>query len=223
MGRTISCVVRSLNAGLLAGWGLSSTSFAQQAPESAELPKLDGAAHSRRVGREHQRDVEADYVHVFGALALGRGMRFNNPYRLERVLGDTPESLSLSASYFDLSLGVAQGDPTGLQHGVSAHLSTALTGIRQEVLTPSYRLLFRPESRWFWTGRFGVPIVLEPDVTAGVELGAGSVWHFLAGLGVYAELIGSFFFGAATLDKDRTTIPMLSGQLGLWADYEVFE
>lgn len=223
MGRTIPCLVRSLSAGLLAGWGLSSTSFAEQDRGSAQVPKPDGAAHSRRVGKEHQKDVFADYVHVFGALALGRGVRFNNPYRLERVLGDTPESLSLSASYFDVSLGVAQGDPTGWQHGVSAHLSTALTGIRQEVLTPSYRLLFRPQSRWLWTGRFGVPLVLEPDVTAGVELGAGSVWHFLAGLGVYAELIGSLFFGAATLDKDRTTIPMLSGQLGLWVDYEVFE
>lgn len=223
MGRTISCLVRSLNAGLLVGAGLASTSFAQQVRDSAEVPKIDGAEHSKRVGREHQRDVEADYIHVFGALALGRGVRFNNPYRLERVLGDTPESLSLSATYFDISLGVAQGDPTGLQHGVSAHLSTALTGVRQEVLTPSYRLLFRPQSRWLWTGRLGVPLVLEPDVSAGLELGAGSVWHFLAGLGIYAELIGSLFFGAATLDKDRTTIPMLSGQLGLWADYEVFE
>ena len=55
-----------------------------------------------------------------------------------------------------------------------------------------------------WTGRLGVPVVLEPDVTAGVELGAAAVWHFLAGLGIYAELIGSLFFGAATLDKDRT-------------------
>jgi len=182
-----------------------------------------GPRASRRVDREQRRDPAADYVHAFGALALGRGLRFNNPYRLERVLGDSPESLSLSALYIDLSLGVAQGDPNGLQHGVSAHLSTALTGIRQEVLTPSYRLLYRPASSWLWTGRVGVPVVLEPDVSAGAELGAGAVWHFLAGLGVYAELIGSLFFGAATLDKDRTTIPMLSGQFGVWADYEVFE
>lgn len=182
-----------------------------------------GPRASRRVDREQRRDPAADYVHAFGAVALGRGLRFNNPYRLERVLGDSPESLSLSALYIDLSLGVAQGDPNGLQHGVSAHLSTALTGIRQEVLTPSYRLLYRPASSWLWTGRVGVPVVLEPDVSAGAELGAGAVWHFLAGLGVYAELIGSLFFGAATLDKDRTTIPMLSGQIGVWADYEVFE
>ena len=177
----------------------------------------------RRVELERQRDVAATYVHAFGALALGRGLRFNNPYRLEKVLGETPESLSLSALYLDASLGVAQGDPNGWQHGASAHLSVALTGIRQEVLTPSYRLLFRSESRWLWTGRFGIPIVLEPDVTSGVELGLGSVYRVLAGLGVYAELIGSLYFGAATLDKDRTTVPIVSGQLGVWVDYEVFE
>lgn len=190
---------------------------------AAEPARAAGESASRRVDSAQRHDPARDYLHAFGGLALGRGLRFNNPYRLERVLGDSPESLSLSATYIDFSLGVAQGDPSGLQHGVSAHLSTALSGIRQEVLTPSYRLLYRPVSPWMWTGRLGVPVVLEPDVTAGVELGAAAVWHFLAGLGIYAELIGSLFFGAATLDKDRTTIPMLSGQLGLWADYEVFE
>jgi hypothetical protein len=181
------------------------------------------AALEARVERERARDVQADYFHFFGALALGRGLRFNNPYRLERVLGASPESLSLSALYLDLSAGVAQGDPNGWQHGVSAHLSTALTGIRQEVLTPSYRLLLRQRSRWQWSGRLGVPIVLEPDVTAGIEAGAGVVWHWLSGLGLYAELIGSLFFGAATLDKDTTTIPILALQFGTWLDYEVWQ
>jgi len=222
--------VRSIGVCLLASVGFTSPSPAEPrrsthavAPTTGALEESEGPRASRRIDREQRYDPADHYVHAFGAVALGRGLRFNNPYRLERVLGDSPESLSLSATYLDISLGVAEGDPTGLQHGVSAHLSTALTGIRQEVLTPSYRLLFRPASSWLWTGRLGVPLVLEPDVTAGVELGAGGVWHFLAGLGIYAEVIGSVFFGAATLDKDRTTIPMLSGQLGVWADYEVFE
>lgn len=225
-------LLRNLGIGLFASL-LSSSSLAEP-PRASEAAKAEapatseglaslGPSASRRVDAEQSRDPGEDYIHAFGSLALGRGLRFNNPYRLERVLGDSPESLSLSATYLDFSLGVAQGDPTGLQHGVSAHLSTALTGIRQEVLTPSYRLLFRPTSRWLWSGRLGIPLVLEPDVSAGVELGASGVWHFLAGLGIYAELIGSLFFGAATLDEDRSTIPMLSGQLGLWVDYEVFE
>ena len=226
----MASLVWSVCAGVLVSVGFTSSGVAEPARPASEVAQADGQTDaalgpgaSRRVDRAQRHDPALGYVHAFGGLALGRGLRFNNPYRLERVLGDSPESLSLSATYIDISLGVAQGDPTRLQHGVSAHLSTALTGIRQEVLTPSYRLLYRPASAWLWTGRLGIPLVLEPDVTAGVEFGAGAVWHFLAGLGIYTELIGSLFFGAATLDKDRTTIPMLSGQLGLWADYEVFE
>lgn len=199
------------------------TATASVAREPAQADTDPVPEGPRRIEVERKRDVAATYVHGFGGLSLGRGLRFNNPYRLEHVLGDTPESLSLSALYLDASLGVAQGDPNGWQHGACAHLSVALTGIRQEVLTPSYRLLYRPESRWMWSGRFGIPIVLEPDVTSGAELGAGGVYHVLAGLGLYAELIGSLYFGAATLDKDRTTVPIVSGQLGVWLDYEVFE
>ncbi len=199
---------------------------AKTADREHQEPPVEGSLTERaeaRVARERAEFQAFDYLHWFGSLAMGRGLRFNNPYRLERVLGKTPESLSLSALYFDAAAGVAQGDPTGLQHGLSMHLAVALTGIRQEVLTPSYRLLFRPKSAWLWTLRLGVPVVLEPDVTLGAELGAGAVWHFLAGLGIYGELIGSLFFGAATPSQDRTTIPMVSAQLGVWVDYEVFE
>lgn len=193
------------------------------APQVAQDDPEAARRASERIQRERARVRRSRYAHWFGSLALGRGLRFNNPYRLERVLGSNAESLSLSALYVDLALGVAQGDPSGLQHGVSAHLSTALTGIRQEVLTPSYQLLYRPHSRWLWLGRFGVPVVLEPDVTAGFEAGAGVVWRFLGGVGLYSELVGSLFFGAATLDSDRTTIPLLSLQVGMWGEYEVFE
>ena len=192
--------------------------------QSADAPGESAIASAeQRIQQERTRIMASNYVHWYGSLSVGRGLRFNNPYRLERVLGDDAESLSLSALYTDVALGVAQGDPSGVQHGLSVHLSIAITGIRQEVLTPSYRLLFRPQSRWLWTGRFGLPLVLEPDVTAGFEAGAGVVCRFLAGLGVYAELIGSIFYGAATLDHDRTTIPMVSSQLGIWIDYEVME
>ena len=49
----------------------------------------------------------------------------------------------------------------------------------------------------------------------------GGAWLFTAGLGLHAELIGNLFYGAATWDKGLTTIPMLSLQVGLIADYEV--
>jgi len=206
---------------LLALTGVSVLPAAAKTSRDHVEPESAMRAAERSIASERKRGEQVGYAHWFSSLALGRGLRFNNPYRLERVLGDDAESLSMSALYLDVAAGLAQGDPNGFQHGLSLQLSVALTGIRQEVLTPSYRLLFRPYSRWLWTGRFGVPLVLEPDVTAGLELGAGAVWRVLAGFGLYAELIGSLFFGAATLDKDRTTIPMLSGQLGVWIDYEV--
>src|SRR6185295_11658619 len=45
-------------------------------------------------------------LHGLAALSVGRGLRFNNPYRLAQPLGDTPESVSLSATYLDAGLGV---------------------------------------------------------------------------------------------------------------------
>jgi hypothetical protein len=66
-----------------------------------------------------------------------------------------------------------------------------------------------------------MPIVLEPDANVGMELAAGAVWMFSGGLGLNAELVGSLFYGAATLEKPSTVIPLLSFELGLWIDYEV--
>jgi len=69
-------------------------------------------------------------------------------------------------------------------------------------------------------GRAGLPIILNPD------WGVGESWEW-AGRGcfrpsgVQAELIGDVFYGAATWTSGVTTIPMLSVQAGLFADFEV--
>ncbi|HLV21674.1 MAG TPA: hypothetical protein VKZ49_12355, partial [Polyangiaceae bacterium] len=142
-------------------------------------------------------------------------------YRLQTPLGDEPESLSLSATYLSILAGAALGDPDGLQHGLSFDLAAALDGIPQEVLTPSYVMLRRlPPRMWIW-GRAGTPVVLEPDLNLGLEAGAGAAWLVRAGIGLTAELIGSIFYGAATLDRPVTVIPMLSLQVGVRADYEM--
>lgn len=175
--------------------------------------------------RELYRTPIADaegYFHGFGSLSLGKGMRFNNPYRLATPLGDTPESVSLSAAYYDLGLGLVYGPARGLAHGAVLHLSIAAQGIPQEVLSVSYTALQRfDDGRILLFGRAGVPIVLEPDLSYGLEAAVGSAYMITAGLGVQAELIGSLFYGAATQDRSVTTIPMLSAQLGLFIDYEV--
>lgn len=162
------------------------------------------------------------YWHTFASLGIGKGLRFNNPYRLATPIGDTPESLSWTAAYYDIAIGAVRGPALGLSHGAVLHLSIAAQGIPQEVLTPSYVAIDRiGDGRFLLLGRAGIPIVLEPDLTGGVELGAGAAYLITAGLGVQGELAGSLFYGAATQDKSVSTIPVLSAQLGVFIDYEV--
>jgi hypothetical protein len=160
------------------------------------------------------------YQHWLGGVFVGKGLRFNNPYRLQRVLGDDAESLSLSATYVDVHLGRTFSAPDGLEHGLALHLSVATDGIRQEVLTPSYLLVKRVSPRWLAYGRAGLPIVLEPDANVGLEAGLGAAYFFTANLGVGAELGFSMFYGAATIDRAVTVIPMSSLAVGMVFDWE---
>jgi hypothetical protein len=177
------------------------------------------------LGYQRYRTPVADssaYWHAFGGLSLGDGIRFNNPYRLSTPLGKTPESLSLTSAYYDLGLGVVRGPLDGLAHGAIVHLSMAAQGIPQEVLSLSYIALDRVGSgRTLIFGRAGIPIILQPDLSGGLELGAGAAFMVTAGLGVQGELVGSLFYGAGTFDHSVSTIPVVSGQLGLFVDYEV--
>lgn len=167
------------------------------------------------------RSLEGTYVHGFSELMLGRGLRFNNPFRLGDVLGDDAESLSLAATYLDLGAGVLFGPPDGLQHGGVLSLSIALEGVAQEVLSVSYVTGLRLDEVWSLRARAGVPLVMEPDFNAGAELGAGATFMFTGGVGVAAEVVGSWFYGAAVWDRGATAIPLLSLELGLFLDYEV--
>ena len=159
------------------------------------------------------------YVRTFATIGGGVGLRFNNPYRLEHQLGDSAEGLSSTAPYLDLGVGATFGDPYGWQHGATIRWDRAMTGVSQSVITPSYVLLRRWIAFEAW-GRFGFPIVLDPNANVGTELAAGGAWFFTAGVGVGAELIGDLFFGAATPDKKNPAYPVLSGQLGLLVEWE---
>jgi hypothetical protein len=162
------------------------------------------------------------YWQGFSSLSLGKGLRLNNPYRLATPLGDSPESVSTTAAYYDLGFGVVHGPAQGIAHGGVLHLSIAAQGIPQEVLSLSYTALSRFDSgRWLLFGRAGVPIVLEPDLSGGLEVAVGAAFLVTAGLGVQSELVGSLYYGAGTQDRSVTTIPVLSAQLGLFVDYEV--
>jgi hypothetical protein len=165
---------------------------------------------------------EASELHGFGTVTLGKGLRFNNPYRLATPIGDSPESVSFTAAYLDLGIGAAYGSAYGLKHGGEVALGIATDGISQQVLGLSYVALYPVHEDILLRGRGGFPIVLGPDSNIGFELGVGGAWLVTGGIGITAELTGSLFYGAATLDKSTTTIPLLALELGVWLDYEVF-
>jgi len=166
------------------------------------------------------RDAPGRRLHGLAALSVGRGLRFNNPYRLASPLGDSSESVSLSATYLDLMLG-ALGTGSSFQHGAAVSGNVALDGIGQFGVTPSYLVQYRLSPMLGLRGRLGVPVVVAPDTTWGLEAAVGPNLGVAFGLGVMAELVGSVFLGAATEETSVTAIPMLSVQLGLFFDHEV--
>jgi hypothetical protein len=206
--------VRRLIAAALFGFGLAAPQVARADQNLRRFDFAEGEAKT-------PRPLDGTYVHGFSELMVGRGLRFNNPFRLSEVLGDDAESLSLTATYLDLGAGMLFGPPDALQHGGVISLSIALEGVAQEVLSLSYATGLRLDEAWSLRARAGVPIVLEPDLNAGAEIGAGATYLFTGGVGVAAELVGSWFYGAAVWDRGATAIPLLSLELGLFLDYEV--
>ncbi|MCS6899111.1 MAG: hypothetical protein RMJ98_04350 [Myxococcales bacterium] len=160
------------------------------------------------------------YLHLLGTASVGRSLRFNNPFRLEEPLGQTPESVSLAAAYLDLSLGVFLGLPWGGQHGLWVHHAAALTGIDQTVIAPSYAYLWRFDRGHAFYGRLGPSIVTSPEVNVGAELGAGGVYMVSGLFGLNAELVGAAYYGAATRQVAATLVPLLSFQAGVVIDWE---
>ena len=176
---------------------------------TAELDLSPGVAHT-------QAAELGTYLHTFGELSLGKGVHTNNPFRL-----GSNDAFGFTATYINLGLGLAVGPPDGLQHGGQLSLAFATDGVPQEVMTFSYVALLPLSEHAILRGRAGLPVVLAPDSTVGLELGVGGAWLFTGGLGANAELVGSLFYGAATQDRDTTTIPVIALQVGMWFDHEV--
>lgn len=164
--------------------------------------------------------VEAD-ARIFGSLELGRGLRFNNPYRLASELGKDAQSVSLTPSYLDLGLAAAIGAPDGLQHGGALHASIALAGVRQLTITPTYLIAYRGPRSFLTYGRLGPSIIVTPDPTVGGEIAAGFAWFLTGKIAIAGELVFDLYYGAGTHDVGIATYPILSGQLGLLIDHEL--
>ena len=103
----------------------------------------------------------------------------------------------------------------------SSTLTVALDGVGQQTLTPAYLLLYRLGTPFWMRSRLGTPIVVTPDLTGGFEASVGLTWLLTAGLGLYTDLVGSLFYGAATYESDVTSIPIVSLQVGTTIDVEV--
>ena len=232
--RAASRLGRDLGFGLAVASVLSSWSGPARAESPAPSPAPDSSAEPRAAAAaaeaspstnaEALRAIERPstrYAHFLGSLEGGTGLRFNNPYRLATQLGASARSVSLTSSYLDLGFAAAFGKADGVQHGAALHLSFALTGVGQQVLTPSYFIGYGPRHRFLVYGRLGPSFVLAPDPTGGAELAGGFAWFLAARVALAGELVGDVYYGAGTLDKGVTTYPILSGQLGLLVDYEL--
>jgi len=164
---------------------------------------------------------EGTYLRIFGALSLGKGLRFNNPYRLDAELGDGASSPSFSAAFFDAALALTFGDPDGLQHGGAVHLGVSLEGPTQPYAFAGYEAAYRAGLPFLVHGRIGPVFLLAPDFNVGGEVAGGFSYFFTSGIGLTSELAFDLFYGAATLDSRFSTIPVLSASLGVAIDYEV--
>lgn len=160
------------------------------------------------------------YLRLFATGMVGDGLRFNNPYRLATPLGGDAESVSRTAAYGDVGLGLAFGRAEGLQHAGALRTTFAVEGIRQVMMTPSY-LLWRRWGAVAAYGRVGLPIVLNPNPNVGAELAAGGVFFVRGGIGLVGELVGDMFYGAGTREVSRPAYPLLGAQLGVQIDLEV--
>lgn len=148
-------------------------------------------------------------------VAAGRGVRFNNPYRLSRPLGSSPASVSLTAPYLESMGRVSWPGSIAHRHGVQLGLGFALNGITQWVVVPSYWLSFADSGNWQITARAGVPLILAPDFNLGGELAGGIRRELWPGFFLDVELLASLFIGAAVPDSSFTLYPLLSLQAGV--------
>jgi hypothetical protein len=188
----------------------------QSAASSVDEPNPEKA-------RERLRRVTepSAYLGVASTFMLGDGLRFNNPYRLPHELGQSGESLSLTAPYVDLAIAVVTGRPAGLVHGGRLSWSIAMTGVPQSAVTPAYLAALRPSGHWLLYAWLGIPFLTAPDLNAGAELALGATYFVRAGIGATAALVGDAFYGAGTPETRAAFYPVLSAQAGISVNYEV--
>ena len=128
--------------------------------------------------------------------------------------------------YTDLLVGYVLSSHRSVRHGVGLGLSMNLTrdgGFTepvdpgdQLVVMPSYLLYWMLANEWFGLGHLGIPLLTSGGRSAGLEIGAGVGYRWLAGVGTYGEVsLAGVAGGSSTVHASASL------EVGLFIDYEV--
>ncbi len=209
----------------------ASLGHAQTAPPEEDLselpPEMRGGLDPELSGAGRQADEPKDPLRIIGGIGGGLSLRLarNLDFQQERF---APAFLDL---YAGLILPGARGFRHGFTVGVSANLSgdgsfsLGMDPFEQFTITPGYigriQLDDSPVADFLLLLKVGIPLTVSPDFAPGLEVGIGATYLFLTGLGIYAEVSASAFMGGDSPSGSFTIHPLLSGELGIYVDFEV--
>jgi hypothetical protein len=190
-------------------------------------PGLRTAAVDPEPMFEREPEVERAPWRVLASVGVGTSVRLVQNLELQQE--------RFAPAYVELRGGVALPQRGRVGHELSLAATTNLSGdgtytsgidpFGQWAIAPAYavRVGFPagPVPDFVLRGRLGVPLVLAPDLTWGVEVDASITYAILAGLGAYVELGYATYFGAEDRAGDLTVHPLLAFELGVSVDWEV--
>lgn len=173
-------------------------------------------------------DVPSEPLHVLVSAGAGTSLRIVKNLDFQQDL--------VAPGFVDLMGGVLLPGSGTLRHGLVLGVAMNLSGdgsstpelgvdpAQQFVLAPGYMMMLRPspvpDLLAFFKGSVG--FTLSPDFSPGLELSAGGAFMLFAGVGLYAELAGALYVGAATEPEGPPSYhPIVSIDGGIFIDYEV--
>lgn len=176
---------------------------------------------------EREPEVVRTPWRVLASVGVGTSLRLVQNLELQQE--------RFAPAYLELRGGVALPQRGRVGHELTLAATSNLSGdgtytsgidpFGQWAIAPAYavRVGFPagPVPDFVLRGRLGVPLVLAPDLTWGVEVDASITYAILAGLGAYFELGYATYFGAEDRAGDLTVHPLLAFELGVSVDWEV--
>lgn len=228
-GTTEAIAAPATNASTTTASAPPSAPTAIAAPTSQDdlPPGLRTAAIDPEPMFAREPEVERAPWRVLASVGVGTSVRLVQNLELQQE--------RFAPAYVELRAGVALPQRGRVGHELTLAATTNLSGdgtytsgidpLGQWAIAPAYavRVGFPagPVPDFVLRGRLGVPLVLAPDLTWGVEVDASITYAILAGLGAYFELGYATYFGAEDRAGDLTVHPLLAFELGVSVDWEV--